>query len=79
MAFVNNYSTSFRWLDYFFGTDDKYRAYKKRTAAAKAELKKKNASEAEMKAMEEKMAAEAEREGLMAEAEVENYDKKKRA
>jgi len=29
-AFVNNYATSFRWWDYIFGTDTKYRAYRKR-------------------------------------------------
>jgi methylsterol monooxygenase len=30
MSFTNNYSTSFRWWDRIFGTDDKYRAYKQR-------------------------------------------------
>ncbi|KAJ1961527.1 C-4 sterol methyl oxidase [Dispira parvispora] len=29
MAFVNNYSTSFRWWDYLCGTDGKYRAWRK--------------------------------------------------
>ncbi|CAJ0647535.1 1740_t:CDS:2 [Entrophospora sp. SA101] len=30
MAFVNCFSTSFRWWDYLMGTDLKYRAYKKK-------------------------------------------------
>ncbi|KAL1921771.1 uncharacterized protein VTP21DRAFT_10413 [Calcarisporiella thermophila] len=30
MAFVNNYSTSFRWWDAMMGTDKKYRAYRSR-------------------------------------------------
>ncbi|KAF8586848.1 hypothetical protein K439DRAFT_1408268 [Ramaria rubella] len=33
MAFVNNYATSFRYLDYLFGTDNKYRAYKAKLAS----------------------------------------------
>jgi hypothetical protein len=32
----NNYSTSFRWLDHWFGTDDKFTAYRARVAASKA-------------------------------------------
>ena len=35
MAFVNNFSTSFRWCDRLFGTDTKYRAYRARLDAAK--------------------------------------------
>ena len=34
-AFVNCFSTSFRWWDYMFGTDNKYHAYRARVAAAK--------------------------------------------
>jgi methylsterol monooxygenase len=30
MSFTNNFSTSFRWWDRVFGTDDKFRAYKRR-------------------------------------------------
>ena len=71
MAFVNNYSTSFRWLDYIFGTDDKYRAYKKRVAAAKAQMK--NASKEEQNAIEKKFLEETEREGEIAEAAAEKY------
>lgn len=33
MAFVNNYSTSFRWWDHFMGTDTKYKQWKKQQAA----------------------------------------------
>lgn len=41
MAFVNNFASSFRWWDYLFGTDTKYRAYRKRQAEEKLILKKK--------------------------------------
>lgn len=50
------------------GTDDKYRAYRKRVDAAKAALK--NSTPAERDAVEKRMAAEMEAEGLRAEAEV---------
>ncbi|EIW52980.1 C4-methyl sterol oxidase [Trametes versicolor FP-101664 SS1] len=69
MAFVNNFSTSFRWCDRLFGTDDKYRAYRARIT----KMKKLNLSPAEFEKMERKMIAEAEQEGLRAEAEVEAY------
>jgi len=58
MAFTNNYSTSFRWWDHLFGTDDKYLAYK-------AKLKKVKASERE--GLEKKLLEETEREGELAE------------
>lgn len=32
-AFVNNFSTSFRWWDWTLGTDKKYRAFRRRQAA----------------------------------------------
>lgn len=70
MAFTNNYSTSFRWCDRIFGTDNKYQAYKKRLASAKAAMKK-DASREDEKALEQKMLDEVEAEGLRAEAEVE--------
>ncbi|KAB5588949.1 C-4 methylsterol oxidase [Ceratobasidium theobromae] len=62
MAFVNNFSTSFRWLDYMFGTDDKYRAYKKRLAAV---------AEKDRAALEKKLLEEAEKEGVVAADEAE--------
>ncbi|RUP45202.1 C-4 methylsterol oxidase [Jimgerdemannia flammicorona] len=34
-AFVNNFSTSFRWWDFMFGTDTKYRAFRKKQADEK--------------------------------------------
>ena len=64
MAFVNNFSTSFRWLDALFGTDDKYRAYKKRLAAARSAA----SSEAEALAAERKLVEESEKAGFEAEA-----------
>ncbi len=69
MAFVNNFSTSFRWCDRLFGTDTKYHEYRKRVNA----MKKLNLSPEEFRAMEHKLNAEAEQEGLRAEAEVESY------
>jgi len=69
MAFTNNYSTSFRWWDRIFGTDNKYREYKQKLKAAKEAMK--DASEEKQKEMERKLIAEVEKEGLRAEAEVE--------
>ncbi|KAF9510473.1 hypothetical protein BS47DRAFT_1331664 [Hydnum rufescens UP504] len=60
MAFTNNYSTSFRWLDFIFGTDDKYRAYKKRMAAGTAQGENRAA-------LERRLLEETEREGQLAE------------
>lgn len=65
MAFVNNYSTSFRYLDYLFGTDDKYRVYKKRLATEKHSA---DANEQEWK---ENIEAEVEKEGMRAANEAE--------
>jgi methylsterol monooxygenase len=36
---MGNYASSFRWVDYFYGTDVKYRAYRKRQAQQKNKLK----------------------------------------
>ena len=73
MAFVNNFSTSFRWCDYIMGTDDKYHDYVTRVKAAKMAAK----TPEEFKALEKKLVSEAEAEGFRAEAEVEAYDKQK--
>ncbi|KIJ08031.1 hypothetical protein PAXINDRAFT_102710 [Paxillus involutus ATCC 200175] len=66
MAFTNNYSTSFRWCDRLFGTDDKYREYRERVAASKAAMKGKSKTERE--AAERQLMAEIEAEGQRAEA-----------
>lgn len=66
MAFVNNYSTSFRWCDRVFGTDDKYREYRRRLAANKAAMKGK--SKAEQEAAERRLIHEMEAEGERLEA-----------
>jgi methylsterol monooxygenase len=66
MAFVNNYSTSFRWWDRLFGTDKKYRAYRARIRAATKGL-----DVTQRKAIEEKLVAEEENAGFAAEKEVE--------
>ncbi|KAI9502655.1 fatty acid hydroxylase superfamily-domain-containing protein [Coemansia spiralis] len=42
-AFVNNFSSSFRWWDTLFGTDTKYHAHKARLATKKANEKAKKA------------------------------------
>lgn len=70
MAFVNNYSTSFRWWDRIFGTDSKYREYRARVKAAKAGMK--NASKEQLEALEQKLLAEVEAEGILAEARAQN-------
>ena len=67
MAFVNNFSTSFRWFDRMFGTDDKYRAYRARVKA----MKKKGMTAEEQREVERKLMDEVEKEGITAEAEVE--------
>jgi len=63
MAFVNNFATSFRWCDYIFGTDTKYREYKARVALAK--------SAAEREGLEQKIFDETKADGLRAEKEAE--------
>ena len=70
MAFTNNFSTSFRWWDRLFGTDDKYRAYRARVKAAKKAMK--NASADDIKKFEEKLMDEVEQEGIIAEKEAES-------
>ncbi|KAF8896860.1 C-4 methyl sterol oxidase [Gymnopilus junonius] len=65
MAFTNNFSTSFRWWDRIFGTDDKYRAYRAKVKAMKS------ISKGEREALEKKLMAEVEAEGIKAEAEAE--------
>jgi len=74
MAFTNNYSTSFRWWDRIFGTDDKYLAYRKRLATAKASMK--SSSKEDHKALEQQILDEVEAEGIRAEAAVEAGGKK---
>jgi methylsterol monooxygenase len=74
MAFVNNFSTSFRWCDYIMGTDNKYHEYVERVKAAKKAAK----SPEELRALEQRLASEAEAEGLRAEAEVEAHGKQKK-
>ncbi|KAJ6632603.1 C-4 methyl sterol oxidase, partial [Mycena sp. CBHHK59/15] len=69
MAFTNNFSTSFRWRDCLFGTDNKYREYRVCVDAAKGQMK--NAPKEDRIIMEQKFMAEVEAEGLRAEAEVE--------
>ncbi|KIJ47897.1 hypothetical protein M422DRAFT_74794 [Sphaerobolus stellatus SS14] len=64
MAFVNNYSTSFRYLDYLFGTDNKYRAYKEKLATEK--------NVTDQVTFKKKLEEEVEKEGVRAEAEAES-------
>jgi len=56
MAFTNNYSTSFRWWDWAFGADTKYRKYRK------------NATQEERDAFERKLIDAIEKDGIKAEA-----------
>lgn len=60
MAFTNNYSTSFRWWDHLFGTDNKYKAYKAKLNAAKKAGK-------DTKKVEQELLEQTEKEGLAAE------------
>jgi methylsterol monooxygenase len=75
MAFTNNYSTSFRWWDRLFGTDDKYLVYREKVKAAKAKAgNKKDFELAEARLMDEVLA-----EGFKAEAAVEARLKQNKA
>lgn len=65
MAFTNNYSTSFRWWDRIFGTDDKYREYMQKVRASKKAMK--NMSKEEQLKEEQRLIDEVEKEGLKAE------------
>ncbi|KAL4252603.1 DHA14-like major facilitator [Pleurotus pulmonarius] len=67
MAFINNFSTSFRWWDTIFGTDEKYRQYRARVKA----MKKKNVDKEEFAKLEQKLLEQVEREGIVAEREAE--------
>ncbi|KAG8836646.1 C-4 sterol methyl oxidase [Serendipita sp. 411] len=60
MAFTNNYSTSFRWWDHLFGTNDKYRAYKAKLKAAKSQGK-------DVRKLEQELLEQTEKEGAIAE------------
>jgi methylsterol monooxygenase len=72
MAFTNNYSTSFRWWDRIFGTDDKYLVYREQIKVAKAKAgTKEDFLKAEQALMDQVLA-----EGLKAENEVEESGKK---
>lgn len=66
MAFTNNFATSFRWCDRLGGTDTKYLEYRKRMDAAKGS----KATKEEQAELEKKLMADAEAEGLVAEAKV---------
>ena len=69
MAFVNNFSTSFRYLDFIFGTDKKYREYRDKVKAARTAMA--NATEEEQAAIERKFLEETEAAGTLAEREAE--------
>lgn len=73
MAFTNNYSTSFRWWDRIFGTDNKYREYRARVEASKKAMK--NVSKEQRKELEQKLMDEVEAEGMRAEAAAEGRTK----
>ncbi|KIY44736.1 hypothetical protein FISHEDRAFT_50852 [Fistulina hepatica ATCC 64428] len=66
MAFSNNFATSFRWWDWLFGTDTKYRAFRKKVKATKAAMK--GATSAQLLEVEKKLQNAAEAEGAAEEA-----------
>lgn len=68
MAFTNNFSTSFRWWDRIFGTDDKYRQYRERMAALNKSTK--SLSKEEQLKREQQLVDEVEAEGFAEEAKV---------
>lgn len=74
MAFVNNYASSFRYLDFLFGTDKKYRAHKEKLRKARDAMK--GASKAEIESMTQKFMNDAADEGLRAEKVIEGLGPK---
>jgi methylsterol monooxygenase len=78
MAFVNNFSTSFRWWDRMFGTDDRYLAYRSRMREQLKAARAKGLSPDQMRELEHSMIEQAEKEGVEAERQVESRAEKKR-
>ncbi|EJD06589.1 C4-methyl sterol oxidase [Fomitiporia mediterranea MF3/22] len=71
MAFMDNFASSFRYLDFIFGTDERYRAHKAKLNKMKEAASKSGASREEQEAMEQKLMEESERIGIAAEAKAE--------
>ena len=68
MAFMDNFASSFRYLDFIFGTDERFRAYKAKLMKMKAEAAAKGASREEQNAIEARLNEESEKAGIAAEA-----------
>ena len=68
MAFMDNFSSSFRYLDFIFGTDERYKAHKAKLRKMKEAAKQRGASEKEQAEIEQRLNEESEKIGTAAEA-----------
>ena len=71
MAFMDNFASSFRYLDFIFGTDERFRAHKAKLRKAKQAAAQRGASREEQDAIERKFNEESQRIGLAVEAQAE--------
>ena len=69
---MDNFASSFRYLDFIFGTDERFRAHKARLRKAKEAAKQRGASREEQDAIELTLNEESEKIGLAAEAKAES-------
>ena len=71
MAFMDNFSSSFRYLDFIFGTDERYKAHKAKLRKMRDAAKQRGASEKDFAEIEQRLNEESEAIGTAAEAEAE--------
>lgn len=72
MAFMDNFASSFRYLDFIFGTDERFRAHKAKLRKMKEAAAHRGASREEQDAIERRLNEESEKEGIAAEAKAES-------
>ena len=71
MAFMDNFSSSFRYLDFIFGTDERYKAHKAKLRKMRDAAKQRGASDTDFAEIERRLNEESEAIGTAAEAEAE--------
>lgn len=67
MAFMDNFSSSFRYLDFIFGTDERYKSHKAKLQKMRDAAKQRGASEKEYAEIEQRLNEESEAIGTAAE------------
>lgn len=68
MAFMDNFSSSFRYLDFIFGTDERYKAHKAKLRKMQEAANQRGASKEEYAEIERRLNEESEAIGVAAEA-----------